>query len=489
MNSVEERSGKSEVGNRKIEVRQRAKPGRRQELRWRKPCRSFAQVEKSQSLLKISPSHCLLGCAKTTEDNSRFQTSYSALFWIILLPLGSLFAQPTPTSTEVLRTALTDDLYILQLQDTAFFTDAPLRLPRLEEMEFRTETHEFEPQLQEYALRLKFNSRRQVRVQERINNKEQELQYHTRQEYLEEVLFARYQLLVDIWYQQEKLAIAAARAPWYRDQEGLIRQRIGERGERSYDDLLKLEDDRLAYRQEQLMTNQRLQQVRQLTGEWTGQPTDTVLLTAWPSTEDIAAYWQSWQTDTLILPWAVNQQRVQKELVALELAAEQAEERNRLNFLQVRYQGNDRNPVLNEQLTLGAGITIPFRSARSVKNQYLELERQTEARQETERTNRWLGNLQEAETQLAAQLERCFQLQTEYDRYAQQFAPQQLAAAGVTSPELLLRAQGGLFHRQQLLLEEQYQLYQDYLEVLLLSGRLTQVPYRNWLTTTRETLR
>ena len=304
------------------------------------------------------------------------------LVWSGLL-LNSCFAlaQQAATSTDVLRSALQDEVYQQQQGSEAFFSQSALDLPYLEELEFRSETHEFDPNLQEYALRFKFNSRRQVKVQKGINLEERSLRYFSRQAYLEELLFHRYQVLMDIWYQQQQLALLSAQLPWFRDQERLIRQRIAERGQRSYDDLLKLEDDRLNFQQQQNSCNQQVQLLTKLCNDWLAAPADTIVFFALPQPEDIARYWQNWQSDTLVLPWSVLAQQTQKELVSLELAAEQAEERNRLNFFQIRYQG-DNNPLLREQLTLGLGVTLPFRSARSVKNQYLLLEQREEAWQE-----------------------------------------------------------------------------------------------------------
>ncbi|WP_020536054.1 hypothetical protein [Lewinella cohaerens] len=394
-------------------------------------------------------------------------------------------AQQTATSTDILGTALQDEAYQQQLGNEAFFNQSPLDIPYLEELEFRTETHEFDPNLQEYALRFKFNSRRQVKVQKGINQGERSLRYYAQQAYLEELLFHRYQLLIDVWYHQQQLETSNTQTPWYQDQEQLIRQRIAQNGQRSYDDLLKLEDDRLAFQQQYSESSQKLQLLTRLGNNWLDTPVDSIVFPALPTPADIALYWQEWQLDTLVLPWSVQAQKTQKELVSLELAAEQAEKRNRLNFLQVRYQG-DNNPILKEQLTLGVGVTLPFRSARSVKNQYLLLEQREEAWQEAEKTRSWLEKLRSAEGQLASQLDSYDRAKTSLEGYIDQFAPQRLAELGVSEPELLLRAQGGIFYRQQLLLEEQQQLYQDYLEVLLLSGRLGQAPYRNWLSVERE---
>jgi hypothetical protein len=235
---------------------------------------------------------------------------YKGLMLSILIICSLLArAQQTATSTDILRTALQDEAYQQQVESQSFFQQSSLDLPYLEELEFRTETHEFDPNLQEYALRLKFNSRRQVKVQKGINQEERSLRYYVQQTYLEELLFHRYQLLIDVWYHQQQLGLLTTQLPWYRDQERLIRQRIAERGQRSYDDLLKLEDDRLAFQQQQLKSNQQVQLLTRLCNNWLENPADTIVFTSLPQPTDIAIYWQDWQLDTLVLPWSVQAQK------------------------------------------------------------------------------------------------------------------------------------------------------------------------------------
>ena len=66
-----------------------------------------------------------------------------------------------------------------------------------------------------------------------------------------------------------------------------------------------------------------------------------------------------------------------------------------------------------------------------------------------EKTRSWLEKLRSAEAQLASQLTNYDRAKTTLEDYLAQFAPQRLADLGISEPELLLRAQGGIFHRQQ----------------------------------------
>ena len=407
--------------------------------------------------------------------------SYLSWFWLALaLPIFTL-AQSSSTA-DVLQSAWEDERYRAYERELDFFTDQnSLSIPRLEELEFRTETHEFNPQLQEYALRLQFNSSRQIKVQERINQQEYNLLLVRQEAYLEELLFDRYQFLIDTRYQQEQLALLQSHLPVLNDWERVIQTRIQEEGERHYDDWLELEDDRLKLQQERQLLQQQLSAGRKQYTFWTDRPTDSLTLGTWPGLEQLERNWLNWQNDTLIVPLTVQEQQLIGNLAELELAAEQAEERNRLNFLQLRYRGEDQDRVLREQVTVGAGITLPFRSANSVKEQYLKLEQLEEENQELERQRKWLEDLQEAEASMALHLEQCQQMESALRDYENKFGMIALQRRGITRPETYLQATMGVLERKALLLDQEKRLYEAYLDVLLLSGRLIAKPYRNWL--------
>ena len=318
-------------------------------------------------------------------------------------------------------------------------------------------------------------------MQERINQQEYKLLLVRQEAYLEELLFDRYQFLIDSRYQQQQLALLQSHIPVLDDWERVIQTRIQEEGERHYNDWLELEDDRLQLQQQTQLLQQQLSAGRQQYTFWTGQPNDSLALGTWPSIEQLERNWLVWQNDTLIVPLNVQEQQLVGSLVELELAAEQAEERNRLNFLQLRYRGEDRDRVLREQVTLGAGITLPFRSANSVKEQYLKLEQLEEEHQGLERQRKWLQELQEAEANMAIHLELCQQAEAALDDYETRFGITALQNRGITRPETYLQATMGVLERKELLLEQEKRLYEAYLDVLLLSGRLIAQPYRNWL--------
>ena len=60
---------------------------------------------------------------------------------------------------------------------------------------------------------------------------------------------------------------------------------------------------------------------------------------------------------------------------------------------------------------------------------------------------------------------------------------------GITRPETYLQATMGVMERKELLIEQEKRLYEAYLDVLLLSGRLIAKPYRNWLSNIEVPLR
>ncbi|MEL7221194.1 MAG: hypothetical protein AAGJ93_07745, partial [Bacteroidota bacterium] len=187
------------------------------------------------------------------------------------------------------------------------------------------------------------------------------------------------------------------------------------------------------------------------------------------------------------IPWQVQAQAVEIELLHLEAAGELAEQKNLLQFLQFRYTG-DNDPLLQDRFTVGAGVRLPFRNSNSLKQQYLELEQLEEEHQRLELMEEWTHELAKAEAELAAHLALYQDLQVTLQQFKEQYGPVHLRDLGVTDVSVLLQAQGGIFHRQQLCLEQAELVYETYLEVLLLSGRLTQQPYRNWWSQNEEVL-
>lgn len=403
----------------------------------------------------------------------------------LLLGLGLIIAHTgwaQTSSSTILQSAWQDQRLQAYEQELNFFSDnRALRIPVLEELEFRTETHEFDPALQEYAVRLQFNSRRQIRVQEKVNAQEYTIRQLQREDYLEELLFNRYQLLIEMYFQQKRMALLLAEDPILNDLERIIKTRLLQEGERHYDDYLELEDDQMLQDQRQELLTRQIIAARQQCNRWLGAPVDSLQSTNWPTPDQLAAYWQAWQNDTLVVPLSVQEQQLTSNLIGLELEAEQAEERNRLNFLQIRYRGENQDRILNEQITIGAGVTLPFRSANSVKEQYLKLEQLEEQNQGLERHREWLEELRNAEAQMAIELDQYDRMRIALSDYEERFSTTALSQLGISRAETYLQAARGQLKREERLLDQEQRLYESYLDVLLLSGRLISRPYRNWL--------
>ncbi len=399
-------------------------------------------------------------------------------------------APATVASSDILRSAWDNTRYQAFQQELAFFSDneRQLSIPVVEEVEFRTETHEFNPALQEYAVRLQFNSGRQIRVQRQVNQREYELRLLQQSGQLEELLYNRYEVLIDTWHQQSYATFLQARQRHLADQDRLIQARILEDGENSYQDWLQLQDERLNLSQKQELISRRLAASYQLYDAWLPANVDTVLLNDWLSIEQVESNFRQLQADTIVLPLRVAEQEIERQLVALELEAEEAEDRNWLNFLQVRYRGRDNGNPFSEELTIGAGIALPFRTANSVKKQYLQLEELEETNRGRERSEAWLQNLQAAESSLAAQLENYRRLHAEREEFNNRFGIEALQSQGISRAEVYLQAAEGLLKRDELLLDQERRIYEEYLDLLLLSNKLTARPWRNYFSTNQEIL-
>lgn len=389
---------------------------------------------------------------------------------------------PSIGSTQILESAWLSPSYLQRQQELSFLNETKMVLPFLEELEFRTETQEFALDRQEYAMRLQINTPRQRKVASAVKQQEISLRSVAVNETLEQLLYERYKLVLKIALEQQQQQHLNKQQAWFSDQKTLLQRLFEQDGQSALEDLLKLEDKQLVFTKEQLENQQNLALLElELAGILTNASnTDPKVQTIdLPSPDQLADQLVINQSASITLPWEVQAQAVETELLKLEAAGELADQKNLLQFLQFRYTG-DNDPLLQDRFTVGAGLRLPFRNTNSLKLQYLELEQLEEEHQRLELLAEWTTELAAAEAQFASDLMQYQDLQEELNKFQQQYGPVYLRDIGVTDIQVLLQAQGGIFHRQQLCLDQAELVYESYLEVLLLSGRLTQQPYRNW---------
>lgn len=402
-----------------------------------------------------------------------------------LLVIGTALQAQSWTSTEILQSAWKDTLWLAAVNGQSFFNNKNLRLPRLEEFEFRTETHNFDPQRQEYAVRLQLNSTRQIKTQSQLNTLQQARYSIYQQQIQQDLLLERYNLLLELYAIEQETVWNEQQDTLLNDLEQLASINLQQSGENALDDWLSLQDDRMELdRIGRKQQEQRAAILAQL-AIITGQSFSTIDFSTWPTPETLWTQGQLIFGNQIPQSLSLEDQKLSVLETDQEKKMEDAENRNLLTYLQLRYTGDD-DPIFRDRLTLGAGLRLPFRNAQDVKVQYLELkqlqEEQDELRLEQIIKQQWQKALIAWEV---AWTEWQTTSQT-LEEYQANYSPERLLNQGVRNPKSLLQAQRSLQKRRALALEDRINFYQRFLDVLELSGYLGQSQQQNWWSTDFE---
>lgn len=397
------------------------------------------------------------------------------LVFSALLPVLIAQGQSGPAE-EWLSGAWADIRYEQYSTIDAFFNKSTLEIPRLEELEFRTETRENDPRQQEYTLRFAGNNERMRQAQRQINSIEQELRYQEAQTVLEELLYERYQHLINTYLIQAEATLLADEGVWLADRQRWVSQQIATKGEVALAERLKLKKEELTYS----ATQRGLMQAQAILPP---ELSDTPVGMA-----DLETLKQRLaQLDQQTKPALAEDQKraLEVDLATAEQRLEVAEDRRILDFLQVRYRGNE-NRTIADRWSVGAAFQLPVPNANRVKLQYLELEKMEEAQS----WQNWKASHQEEIAEVANELQEALSeyeaLQAEQLDYLASFSAKALLEQGIIDAEVLLEARGLEFDLARGLLEQEARLYGGFLDYLLLSGQLIAPPYRNWLSSNSE---
>ena len=407
------------------------------------------------------------------------------LFFFLIF--GTALQAQSWTSTDVLQSTWKDTIWLAAVNGQTFFNNKALRLPRLEELEFRTETHNFDPERQEYALRLQLNSSRQIKTQAQLNTLQQARYSIYQQQVQQDLLLERYGLLLELYAIEQETVWNEQQDTLLNDLERIAEINLQEAGENALDDWLSLQDDRMELdRRHRKQQEQRALILAQL-GIITRASIPAINFSAWPSPETLWNQGQLLFGNVQPQSLSLEDQKLSVLETDQEKEMEAAENKNLLSYLQLRYTGDD-DPLFRDRLTLGAGLRLPFRNAQDVKVQYLEL-KQLQEEQDVLRLQQlieqeWQKTLKAWEvawTQWQATSQTLEDYQTNY-------SPERLLDQGVRNPKSLLQAQKSLQKRRSLALEDKINFYQRFLDVLEHSGYLGQSQQQNWWSTNFELL-
>ncbi len=349
-----------------------------------------------------------------------------------------------------------------------------VRLPWIQQYQYRTETDEFDPERQEHALRISPSSpglhRAQRNLAEHYRRKRSVVETDYRNSRIEDAYVA----WKDLYIREQQLT-SYTRLQDVLSDRLIIRQRQTQQSDADFREVLdmreKLNNVRVRRYELKLAT-------RRLREQFGLDTTATVAPDEMLSVEEIMV--QMIDNAATPLNPSSDEYQYERELIERETALEKAEKRQFLDFVQVRYNG-PHDEVLRERVQLRLGFVLPTSGNRNLKLEELRLEQEELAREQQVR-NRELEQRTTEQQQRVRDRIRVYrkfvQIKEEELRELRALA-QAIAQRRGSDPDLLLKINEDTEQIRLEKLERQEEIYDDYLEYLMLSGQLFAEPLKN----------
>jgi len=389
-------------------------------------------------------------------------------------------AQNTLSSSDILASAKQQYVLELQQQRVDFLKNSTSKLPLVDEMEFRTETNDFKLDEQQYVLRGRFHTRAQQRAQADFQRARIELNTIDEQLLMQDLLRDRYDAIVKVSYFEKLLAAKKDQKILLEDRMTVLKKSINLP---KFDilDLIDAEDDLHIADREILRLKNALNLAQQKIFRYSNQrgylKTDELQLI---DIEQLMEIVRSLSTEPSTAHATLVKRNLNANLAMKEQAIRRTQEENTLDYFQAQMGGtNDRG--FRQNFSLGMGIIIPVRNRQQQNLDKLEFEKIDENLKYEELKIR----LQDRMTRIRLELETQYELyqllnqqlkNSQADGVLQQY--QKIAGA---SPIAILKLKGSQFKKELEQFSVQQEVYLLYVELLDASGKMMELPLKNYL--------
>jgi len=389
-------------------------------------------------------------------------------------------AQNTLSSSDILASAKQQYVLELQQQRVDFLKNSTSKLPLVDEMEFRTETNDFKLDEQQYVLRGRFHTRAQQQAQADFQRARIELNTIDEQLLMQDLLRDRYDAIVKVSYFEKLLAAKKDQKILLEDRMTVLKKSINLP---KFDilDLIDAEDDLHIADREILRLKNALNLAQQKIFRYSNQrgylKTDELQLI---DIEQLMEIVRSLSTEPSTAHATLVKRNLNANLAMKEQAIRRTQEENTLDYFQAQMGGtNDRG--FRQNFSLGMGIIIPVRNRQQQNLDKLEFEKIDENLKYEELKIR----LQDRMTRIRLELETQYELyqllnqqleNSQADGVLQQY--QKIAGA---SPIAILKLKGSQFKKELEQFSVQQEVYLLYVELLDASGKMMELPLKNYL--------
>jgi len=392
---------------------------------------------------------------------NRLMKNILSLF-ICLALCSTGYGQSTISLDEFLKNSITPYLSTTPSSSIRF------KPSWLDQIDFRTQTDEFEPDRQQYTFRFTPSSAGVRKAQKRLFqlSEEQALdeQNNLQWNYIEET----YEAILDLYELSRKIAIKEELLSVLSDKEQVYTKLI-QAGQSLPKEWISTQQ---AIAQLQVEIFQHKEWLQTLST-----PEQTIDWSSLVAADSIARLVERLnKADNFVFDKKTRSLDIQ--IIDSEIQLKKAEGRKIFDFFQVEYRG-PTDKTLEEKVSLTAAFQFPFSNKRKLQVATLAIEKEIAQEKAMAR--------QEWNEHRVQKLIQRLQLHTKELAFRQEVEDQQnqqasaLIQDAVTTPLLALGQQEKALERQLDLLKVELQIYHTYLDYLELTERLYQLPLQNYL--------
>lgn len=392
----------------------------------------------------------------------------------------NIFAQTTTfTTTDFLSTALQHPHLKLHQNTENYLRNTNHELPIVEEIEFRTETNDFDISKQEYALRFGFSTAKQRAAQRSFHQSNITYYATEKQLVLEDALAKRYETLVELYYQDRLRTAQEQQKILYQDKLMVLRRSI-QSTDFDIDELVETEEDLQDLEQDLLERQIKKEQIKNDVQQYlTSASALQVNENNWLSVADIQQRLGLLASDSVLSRPITERRQAAINQIQQEYQLEKAEAENLIQYTQLKYSGG--NSDIYKHFSVGIGMLLPLKKTALLDLNELELERlETMNELELELDEiRQDAKKERARLDLFLQQYQLLQEQMQDNQTA--YTLEQYRKIEGVSPLSLLKLKELLLKKEWAILKIEYEIFQAYVKYLRLSGQMMELPLRDFL--------
>jgi len=397
---------------------------------------------------------------------------------VISINIGT--AQTVFSSSNFLKTAESETALSHHQQKVDFLNNNEYEVPVIDKLEFRTQTDEFDFKQQEYRVRMSPTGLKERQEYRKFHQSTIQFEATEKQGILQDALINRYNLLVDWKNLTQQLAL-------FRQQELVVQDRMMVLKRQALTEnftitsLIDAENTLHDIQQDILEKELQQQRLENFVKISLNSPKKIQLDTSnWLKLSTLKNAISDLKIVTSTHPNLIQRQAKIEQITAEE-KLEIARNQQWLDFVETRYQNDNKNP-LGEEFSIGVGIRIPFKSQVQLDVNELSLDRLETQNALDLKTTELTTEITEIQEKLDLLFQQHDLITTQMEESQAQFSLDQFKKMTNANPLALLKIQENLLKREVSLQKIEARAFEYYVDLLDLTGRVVEVPLRNYLT-------